>query len=250
VRRQLLPEVATIDAGAIGVAHKIWLTDEVRGELPPRLLTGMNLIDPAAPFFLFTSVFEPPAGAGRPYLLCALVARADTLPPDVTALDSDSLRVAAGWDQRLRRALADSDPAARSAVAFRATGALPTWVPGPVTVLGDAIHVMPPIGGLGGNTALRDAHLLGGLLPTVDRGERELAAAIGDYEVEMREYGPAAVRYSLKQKDQSLTTGAVEKAGIRAFFRLCKAVPALRRRAFANAWLGPAKPRTWERTAA
>jgi 2-polyprenyl-6-methoxyphenol hydroxylase-like FAD-dependent oxidoreductase len=254
VRRQLLPEVATISAGAIGVAHKIWLNDEVRADLPPRLLAGMNLIDPDAPFFLFTSVFEPPAGAGRPYLLCALVARADTLPPDVTTLDSDSLRVAvdvlvADWDPRLRRALAESDPTARSAVAFRATGPLPTWLPGSVTVLGDAIHVMPPIGGLGANTALRDAHLLGRLLPTVDRGERDLAAAIGDYEVEMREYGPAAVRYSLAQKDQSLATGAVRKAGIRAFFRLCKAVPALRRRAFANAWLGPAKPRGWERAA-
>ena len=82
----------------------------------------MNLIDPDAPFFLFTSVFEPPAGAGRRYLLCALVARADTLPPDVTTLDSDSLRVAvdvlvAGWDPRLRRALAHS----RSSDAQRGT---------------------------------------------------------------------------------------------------------------------------------
>ena len=44
VRRQLLPDVATVDSGAVGVAHKIWLTDEVRAALPARLLTGMNLI--------------------------------------------------------------------------------------------------------------------------------------------------------------------------------------------------------------
>ena len=254
-RRRLLPELATIDTGAVGIAHKIWLTEEVRAALPSRLLTGMNLVDPDAPFFLFTSVFEPPAGAGRPYLLCALVARADTLPPDVTTLDSDSLRVAvdvlvAGWDPRLRRALAHSDPATRSAVLFQASEPAPASVPGPVTLLGDAIHVMPPIGGLGGNTALRDAHLLGSLLPAVHRGERELVAAIGDYEAEMREYGAAAVRYSLEQMDQALATGAAAKAGVRAFFRLCQLVPALRRRAFAKAWHGPAEPYVWEHSAA
>lgn len=255
VRRQLLPGVRIVDTGAIGVAHKVWLTDEMRAGLPPRLLTGMNLIDPNAPFFLFTSMFEPPTGAGSPYLLCALVARADALPPDVTELDSDSLRVAvdvlvAGWDPRLRRALAGSDPAARSAVAFQATGPLPTWQPGPVTVLGDAIHVMPPIGGLGGNTALRDAHLLSRLLLVADRGERSLTAAVGEYEHEMRLYGAAAVRYSMDQKDRALATGAAEKAGTRAFFRLCSALPPLRRRVFAKAWLGPAEPRPWERDAA
>jgi len=117
-------------------------------------------------------------------------------------------------------------------------------------VLGDAIHLMPPIGGLGGNTALRDAHLLGRLLPAVHRGERELVAAIGDYESEMREYGAAAVRYSLEQKDQALATGAAAKAGLRAFFRLCQLVPALRRRAFTKAWLDPAEPYIWEHRAA
>ena len=125
VRRQLLPEMVTVDAGAVGIAHKVWLTDEVRSELPSRLLTGMNLIDLDAPFFLFTAVFEPPDHVSRPYLLCAMVVRPDALPPDVTELSSDALRVAvdvlvADWDPRLRRALAASDPAARSAVAFRA----------------------------------------------------------------------------------------------------------------------------------
>jgi 2-polyprenyl-6-methoxyphenol hydroxylase-like FAD-dependent oxidoreductase len=255
VRRQLLPTLATIDAGAVGIAHKIWITEGVRTALPSRLLTGMNLIDPDAPFFLFTSVFEPPAGAGRPYLLCALVARADTLPPDVTTLDSDSLRVAvdvlvSGWDPRLRRALAHADPATRSAVRFQASEPAPAWLPGPVTVLGDAIHVMPPIGGLGGNTALRDAHLLGRLLPAVDRGERELLDAVGAYEADMRDYGAAAVRYSVEQMDRSLATGAAAKASARAFFRLCHLMPPLRRRAFAKSWLGPAEPYDWEHSAA
>lgn len=252
VRAQLLPHATPVDAGVTGIAHKIWLDDATRSELG-RLGTGMNAVQPNAPFFLFTSVFEPPATTGvRPYVLCALVTRPELVPPDIAELDPDALRavvdvLVAGWHPRLRRALANSDPASRSAVTFSAAPPVPTWTSGPVTVLGDAIHVMPPIGGLGGNTALRDAHLLSRLLPAVDRGERALLDAVAGYEAEMREYGTAAVRYATKQADQLLTTGAAATAGARAFFRIAAAVPPLRRRAFATGWAEPAAPRAWER---
>jgi 2-polyprenyl-6-methoxyphenol hydroxylase-like FAD-dependent oxidoreductase len=253
VRAQLLPHATPVDAGVAGIAHKIWLDDATRAELG-RLGTGMNAVQPNAPCFLFTSVFEPPAATGaRPYVLGALVTRPDLLPPDVTELDTDALRVVAdvlvaGWHPRLRRALANSDPASRSAVTFSAAPPVPAWTSGPVTVLGDAIHVMPPIGGLGGNTALRDAHLLSRLLPAVDRGERDLLDAVAEYEAEMREYGTAAVRYALEQARQLLSSGAAATAGMRAFFRLAAAVPPLRRRAFARGWAAPAAPRAWERS--
>jgi 2-polyprenyl-6-methoxyphenol hydroxylase-like FAD-dependent oxidoreductase len=253
VRAQLLPHATPVDAGVAGIAHKIWLDDATRAELG-RLGTGMNAVQPNAPCFLFTSVFEPPAATGaRPYVLGALVIRPELLPPDVTELDTDALRVVAdvlvaGWHPRLRRALANSDPASRSAVTFSAAPPVPAWTSGPVTVLGDAIHVMPPIGGLGGNTALRDAHLLSRLLPAVDRGERDLLDAVAEYEAEMREYGTAAVRYALEQARQLLSSGAAATAGMRAFFRLAAAVPPLRRRAFARGWAAPAAPRAWERS--
>ena len=251
VRRQLLPSVEMVDAGAVAVAHKIWLTDEVRAALPARVCEGMNVVAANAPYFLFTSVFDPPQTVARPYLLCALVARPDVLPPDLVDLNSDALRVAvdvlvADWDPRLRRALAAADPDSRDGVVFRATGPLSPWASGPVTVLGDAVHAMPPIGGLGGNTALRDAHLLGRLLPSVDRMERDLTEAVAEYEMEMRHYGQAAVQYALSQTNQALATGAVGTAAVRAFFRLCASVPALRRLVFARAWTGPAAPRAWE----
>jgi 2-polyprenyl-6-methoxyphenol hydroxylase-like FAD-dependent oxidoreductase len=251
VRAQLLPHAAPVDAGVVGIAHKIWLDAGTRASLR-RLGTGMNAVQPNAPCFLFTSVFEPPAATGaRPYLLCALVTRAELLPPDVTELDPDALRavvdvLVAGWHPQLRRALADSDPASRSAVAFRAAPPVPGWRSGPVTVLGDAIHVMPPIGGLGGNTALRDAHLLSRLLPAVERGERGLPA-VAQYEAEMRDYGMAAVRYALEQAGQLLSPGAPATMAARAFFRLCAAIGPLRRRAFARGWSAPAAPRAWER---
>lgn len=254
VRAQLLPQAAPVDAGVAGIAHKIWLDDGTRAELG-RLGTGMNAVQPNAPLFLFTSVFEPPEATGmRPYLLCALVARPELLPPDVTELGHDALRavvdvLVAGWHPRLRRALADADPASRSAVTFSAAPPVPEWTSGPVTVLGDAIHVMPPIGGLGGNTALRDAHLLSRLLPAVDRGERALVDTLAEYEAEMRDYGTAAVRYAVEQAGRLVTPGAAAMAGARAFFRVCRAVPPLRRRAFATGWAAPAAARAWERGA-
>jgi 2-polyprenyl-6-methoxyphenol hydroxylase-like FAD-dependent oxidoreductase len=255
VRRQYLPQATAVDAGAVSVASKIWLTDETRAALPARLCTGMNVVTVDAPFFLFTSVFEPPAPGGRPYLLCALVARPEVLPPDLVELDADALRVAvdvllAGCHPQLRRALADSDPESRSAIAFRATPPQAPWESGPVTVLGDAIHTMPPVGGLGGNTALRDAHLLTRLLGAAHRGERDIVGAIAAYEAEMRDYGSAAVRAALEQQDQGLASGSAATVGARSWFRLCAAIPALRRRTFGRGWTGPAAPRPWELTAA
>ncbi len=253
VCRQLLPHVRPAAAGAVGMAHKIWLTDEVRAAMP-RLCTGMNIVKGDAPMFLFASAFEPPAAIGvRPYVLVALVARPEALPPDVTDLDGDALRavvdvLVAGWHPRLRRALAESDPASRSAVAFRSVEPGGAWPSGPVTVLGDAIHVMPPIGGLGGNTALRDAHLLGRLLGASQREGGDVVAAIAEYEADMREYGTAAVRYAMGQKDQALSEGAMSTAAMRTWFRFCAAVPAVRRMTFGKSWTGPATPREWERT--
>jgi 2-polyprenyl-6-methoxyphenol hydroxylase-like FAD-dependent oxidoreductase len=61
---------------------------------------------------------------------------------------------------------------------------MPAWTAGPVTVIGDAIHLAP---GFGGNLAMRDAHLLRDALVRADRGgEQDLHAAIGDYENAMR----------------------------------------------------------------
>jgi 2-polyprenyl-6-methoxyphenol hydroxylase-like FAD-dependent oxidoreductase len=63
-------------------------------------------------------------------------------------------------------------------------------------VLGDAIHAMSPARGSGANTAMQDAGLLCRLLTGVRPGGGTLAAAVGDYETQLREYGFAAVQAS------------------------------------------------------
>lgn len=71
-----------------------------------------------------------------------------------------------------------------------------------VTLLGDAIHAMPPSRGSGGNTALRDASLLSRSLITVARQGTPLRQALHDYEIEMVHYGFDAVRASMQGGSQ------------------------------------------------
>lgn len=68
--------------------------------------------------------------------------------------------------------------------------------PGPVTVLGDAIHTMSPAAGFGANTALRDAAVLTGYLQTTLSNKGSLSAALAGYEKEMLHYSAAAITAS------------------------------------------------------
>ncbi|KAL8826339.1 MAG: hypothetical protein Q9170_007443 [Blastenia crenularia] len=61
------------------------------------------------------------------------------------------------------------------------------------TVLGDAAHSMTPAGGIGANTAVRDAALLGRLVAEADGYKKGVTAA---YEREMRLYASEAVGIS------------------------------------------------------
>ncbi len=266
VRRQYLPDAEPVAAGVAGVAHKLFLTDETRAWVPPRLQHGMNLVLDDRPVSLFTSVYDPPPGArtvlervtgespdgiDRPYVLCAFNTDPALLPQDLATLDEQAVRTAvdglvAGWHPDLRRLLAESDPASRSGLLFTASPEIPAWPSSHVTVLGDAIHTMPATGGLGGNTALRDARLLTRRLTAVARGERDLLPAVADYEEHLRDHGYAAVRAALKVRDQMLSSSAVTAFGTRAWFRLCRASRTLRRRTFQEPPDSVSAARPWE----
>jgi 2-polyprenyl-6-methoxyphenol hydroxylase-like FAD-dependent oxidoreductase len=62
-----------------------------------------------------------------------------------------------------------------------------------VTLLGDAVHAMTPAGGVGANTALRDAELLGRLLGNNGGWGKNVT---GEYEKEMRVYASENVKDS------------------------------------------------------
>jgi hypothetical protein len=126
-------------------------------------------------------------------------------------------RLGANWSRGSKALHARAAVDETFLVRIRTSPPVPPWPPSRVTVLGDAIHAMSPARGSGANTALQDAALLcrtltgaGGNGTRTDRAGsnaaqagsnaarngRDLIAAVGEYERQMRDYGYAAVAAS------------------------------------------------------
>lgn len=103
-----------------------------------------------------------------------------------------------GWHLDLQALIEQADPDNSTLLSIRVVEPRERWAPGPVTLLGDAIHATSPTGGNGANTALRDADLLRQCLIRSADGDVSLVDAVGDYERQMFEYGAEAVRQSLE----------------------------------------------------
>jgi 2-polyprenyl-6-methoxyphenol hydroxylase-like FAD-dependent oxidoreductase len=102
-----------------------------------------------------------------------------------------------GWHPDLKSLIEHGDPDNSTLLSIRVVEPRERWAPGPVTLLGDAIHATSPTGGNGANTALRDADLLRTCLTRVAEGTQEVPDAVGDYEQQMLTYGAEAVQQSL-----------------------------------------------------
>lgn len=118
-----------------------------------------------------------------------------------------------GWDPRFTALIAACD----DTVVPRSISTLPiglTWPSTPgVTLLGDAAHLMPPVGE-GANMALLDGALLGLALAA---HPDDLPAAVAAYEREMFERTGAAARMSAKMQELLASPDAAQK--MLAFFR-------------------------------
>jgi hypothetical protein len=208
-----------------------------------------------APFFLFTSAFDPERPLLRPecgygrYVLCGFTARREAYPPGIESFDQRSLQIVvqtliASWHPALRRLIAESDPESFMFIEYMVARQPPAWPSTCVTLIGDAIHNMPPVGGMGGNTGLRDAYLLARQLIT----ETSVRSAIAAYESEMREYGFQAVNIAMQSQAQGLVSRPMLVAGQKLWFAAGRLSPALMLKNLPYAeW---AQPRAWEQSPA
>jgi len=135
-------------------------------------------------------------------------------PAELHALTAKLIR---SWHPDLKALHARATVDETFLVRIRTSPPVRPWPPSRVTVLGDAIHAMSPARGSGANTALHDAALLCRTLTGAGRNEtrtdragsaaaqagsdparngRDLIAAVGEYERQMRDYGYAAVAAS------------------------------------------------------
>jgi 2-polyprenyl-6-methoxyphenol hydroxylase-like FAD-dependent oxidoreductase len=259
VRAQYLPHAERVEIDGADIAGRLPLTSQTRSWLPAHLASGMTLVlpprGPSLLAFTFTGR-QHMSGALRDgldltrlgldperlldgledYVLWAIAADhrafpADTLGGEGAQVRQFAERIVARWHPALRRMVAETDPATVRATRFKRSSFADPWPSSPVTVLGDAVHNMPPTSGLGANTALRDAaELSGRLLAVGDRAE--LVSAIAAYEERMRDYGYAAVRAAVHSAERVISANVIARRKTRGWYRLCRAVPALRRRSF------------------
>lgn len=261
VRQQLLPAARLIDLPAIGVGGKLALTREVESWLPRTLLTNKNMILPPR-HFLFTSIFKRREQADKvakrlgeqlqtvglseehlheaedgDYIMWAFVAHRHFYPAFVQGLRGQVLRdlveqQMSRWHPALCRLVTSSDTQTVEHFEFKAAARVKPWPSTNVTLLGDAIHAMPPVGGMGGNTALRDASMLCRQLLAVERGESDLVSALHVYEAEMLSYGFKVVRETRLMLQLAIFRSRIIRAVARTFFWLCGVVPPLRKAVF------------------
>lgn len=235
VRQQLLPRSQLVRTGVVAIMGKLALTEQIRRLLVPgQLDTATSILGPKGRA-MFVALHDrgnrPAVGAGAiatgtiggneeatlhahtgllfdnlsDYLFWAFIAREEKYPAkdDVQQMDGAELqrvvlRMIAGWHPRVQQLVRESDPSTIIWKPLHTSLPIKHWATKRITLVGDAIHSMPPTRGIGGNTALRDAHLLCRQLIAANAGEKALLRAVHDYEAEMLKYGFAAVRGSMQ----------------------------------------------------
>ncbi|MFI9842966.1 FAD-dependent oxidoreductase [Nonomuraea sp. NPDC051941] len=208
VRRQYLPHARVVDTGLRQLYGKVPLTARTRELfLDDMFAVFTPIIGPDGSFVGVAPVEFPepvPAGLGvtQDYMTCSFGARRELLPPDDelrampgTELRALTLRAIEDWHPRVRAIIDHWDTSTVFALVLRTSVPIEPWPATNVTLLGDAIHAMSPAGGIGANTALRDASALTAALGAAAAG-RPLLQTLAEYESAMTAYGFAAVRAS------------------------------------------------------
>lgn len=208
VRRQLLPGARVVDTGR----------RMLMGATPLRAVAGTGLPElignnpgavrmdgatmamgvlrfterPAAARERWLPALSPGAVAVEDYVMWAVPVDRERIGPagSAAALARRARELVADLHPVPRRVVGHAWPEFTAALRIGVIPPVPAWPAGPVTVLGDAIHLAP---GFGGNLAMRDAHRLRDALVGAAEGRREVAVAVGGYEDDMRADAPPSL---------------------------------------------------------
>jgi 2-polyprenyl-6-methoxyphenol hydroxylase-like FAD-dependent oxidoreductase len=247
VRAQRLPGLDRQELGILNIAGRVPLTPDIAAQVPEALVDGaVNNIVPGGPGWMFVSTWhaDSPGAATQNFAVWAWAAARSSYPADIDNFTPQRLRdlvssQISGWSPALRRLVAASDPATVSAVPLRTMLALDVWQPSNVTLLGDAIHNMTPMAGIGANTALRDADQLRRALTAP--GAADTVSRVGAYEEQMRGYANQALAVSTRNARNAASTERLTRLAFRTVLRIAEAVPPVKRKMFGTARLAPAR---------
>jgi 2-polyprenyl-6-methoxyphenol hydroxylase-like FAD-dependent oxidoreductase len=213
VRRQLLPHATVRDIGVRCLYGRMALTEATDPLVPADFDRGFSWVADRTGYgagFAPVRFRTPPGNGASDYLMTTLTGTPERLgvpdeelfrmaPEELWRLTVDAT---AAWHAGVRELFAHADPSTFFPITIRAGERVEAWEPGPVTLLGDAIHTMPPAGGVGANTALRDAQTLAGGLT----GGLSVVDAVAAYERVMLPRGFEVVESSLRMAGQLFGT--------------------------------------------
>ncbi|MCX2715352.1 FAD-dependent oxidoreductase [Mycolicibacterium sp. J2] len=210
IRRQLFPDVELIDTGMRGMAGRAPLTEDLIAKLPEALFDGFAGahgpdgirfaygayqprrpvaeavaelapgadIDPVGPYMMVNLGFDP----GSPLLSDGF----DLRTASSEQLYSVMRAAVRGWHPGLVELVENVEVSTLFSSWVRRLDPIDPWPTSRVTLLGDAIHAMPPSFGAGANSALRDAAALTAVLARIAAGETGVLDGIAVYEADMR----------------------------------------------------------------
>lgn len=219
IRQQFLPHAEVLETDVRWLGGKTLLTDEIIPLLPEPMHERFAMVSGPHPTMMLGCVWfrQPPKEAARQfwpglrfqhpedYLMWGLLGGREQFPipdKDLQAMDSADLQRTAveltqDWYPTLSPLTQQADPEGSFFLTMRRSVPIEHWQTGNITLLGDAIHVMPA-NGSGANSALRDASQLSRSLIAVVSQGIPLRQALHDYEIEMLRSGFGAVRTSLQ----------------------------------------------------
>ncbi|MDA1358671.1 NAD(P)/FAD-dependent oxidoreductase [Glycomyces luteolus] len=217
LRDQILPGGGPADSGVAGIYGRTPLVQGGSRVLPAELdrsgVLSLGGRSGRAVFFTAMEFSQDPKAAfaervpGAPvvdvgdYVMWGVVMPQSDIPAGTAWNDAPALHrlaeaIAADYHPAVRRLISAADPEATILSHF-AVGRRPEpWAIPNAAVMGDAVHAMPPFGAHGGNTALRDASLLGAkLVAAYETGGSPSAIddALAAYRDEMIPYAFKAV---------------------------------------------------------
>jgi 2-polyprenyl-6-methoxyphenol hydroxylase-like FAD-dependent oxidoreductase len=224
IRQQLLPDCTPEETGYVAIYGKTLLKQPGKSLMPKELLTtGMNVFGkPGRAFFFTTMSFTqspkeafallapdqlPPTN--EDYIMWAMVVPKQMLPAEIWDQDAQasyqqaltSVREYHPFLQKIVQAAeVDFTIVTGLHVAVRPTN----WMSSRITLMGDAVHIMPPFGAHGGNTALRDAALLTDKIRAAYNHNKAIQDVIDSYQREMMDYAFKEVDSAKSLMKQSL----------------------------------------------
>ncbi|KAM0749021.1 FAD/NAD(P)-binding domain-containing protein [Meredithblackwellia eburnea MCA 4105] len=191
IRRQLLPDLTLVDTRSRAIYGKTLITSQLEKELDSRALQKMCMFrETTTPFALLTEPIRFSSTSGLPgslppdYIYWVLTSREENFPTlgSPSSVEGDSgesnssnpaadlaVRITSQWSEGIKPLFKYQNTSSTAFIAINAAlPPIPAWKSDPrVTLIGDSLHLMPPTGGVGANTAMEDVV---GLLRVIENG--------------------------------------------------------------------------------